>query len=344
MKTAVILFNLGGPDGPEAVRPFLFNLFNDAAIIRLPTPLRWLVAKLISTRRAPIAREIYNNIGGRSPILPNTETQASALEAALGPSFKTFIAMRYWHPRAVDCVAKVKAWQPDRIILLPLYPQYSTTTTASSAKEWGEAARRAGLQVPSSLICCYPRESGFAEAVAARVRAGLAQLPAGLGSPRILFSAHGLPESIVLAGDPYQYQVTESVAAVRDALNLPDLDCQICYQSRVGPVKWLGPSTDDEIRRAGRDQVPVVVVPIAFVSEHSETLVELDIEYRHLADEAKVPCYIRVPTVDALPSFIEGLAKMIRSTAIGAAPICSSVPDRLCPAAFGQCAFQTGIS
>ena len=155
MKTAIILFNLGGPDGPGAVKPFLFNLFNDPAIIRLPQPLRWLVAKLISGRRTPTAQMIYRQMGGGSPILANTEAQARALEAELGPDFKCFIAMRYWRPRAGEQVAAVKAWGPDRVLLLPLYPQFSSTTTASSVKEWREAAAKIGLTAPETVLCCY---------------------------------------------------------------------------------------------------------------------------------------------------------------------------------------------
>lgn len=336
MKTAIVLFNLGGPDRPGAVQPFLFNLFYDPAIIGLPNPLRWVIASWISSRRAPVAREIYGKIGGRSPLLPNTEAQAAALEAALGPEFKCFICMRYWHPRADVQVEAVKAWQPDRVLLLPLYPQFSSTTTASSVKEWRQAAAKAGLTAPETELCCYPDEPGFVAAVIERIEAGLAQLPDA--APRLLFSAHGLPQKVVDAGDPYQVQVERSVAAVVAALGRPDLDHVICYQSRVGPMKWLRPSTDDEIRRAGQDGVVLLVVPIAFVSEHSETLVELDIEYRHLAEEQGVPAYIRVPTVDALPAFIDGLAAEVRRTLERPARLGSAGGGRICPAGATLCA------
>jgi protoporphyrin/coproporphyrin ferrochelatase len=340
MKTAVVLFNLGGPDRLESVQPFLFNLFYDPAIIGLPRPLRWLIASWISSRRAPIAREIYARIGGGSPLLPNTEAQAAALDAALGPAFKCFICMRYWHPRADVQVEAVKAWQPDRVLLLPLYPQFSSTTTASSVKEWREAAAKVGLSAPETVLCCYPDEPGFVAALVERIEAGLAQLPEG--KPRLLFSAHGLPQKIVDAGDPYQNQVERSVAAVVAALGRPDLDHVICYQSRVGPMKWLSPSTDEEIRRAGKDGVPLLVVPIAFVSEHSETLVELDIEYRHLAEQQGVPAYIRVPTVDALPSFIEGLAAEARRALERPARLGPAGGGRICPASAALCACNGG--
>ena len=329
MRTAIILFNLGGPDGPDAVKPFLFNLFNDPAIIGLPQPLRWLVAKLISGRRAPVARTIYDHMGGRSPILPNTEAQARALEAMLGPDFKCFIAMRYWRPRAREQAAAVKAWRPDRVLLLPLYPQFSTTTTGSSVCEWHREAARAGLAVPTVTLCCYPGNAGFVAAVAGGVEAGLARL-GGQQRPRVLFSAHGLPKKIVDAGDPYQRQVEQSVAAVLARLDMPDLDWVICYQSRVGPLEWIGPSTEAEVIRGGADGVPLLVVPIAFVSEHSETLVELDIEYGELAHKKGVPAYVRVPTVGADENFIAGLADEVRRAIASDQPVRSGEGVRIC--------------
>ncbi len=176
-RTAVVLFNLGGPDSPRAVRPFLFNLFNDPAIIELPQPLRWLAARLISRRRAPVAREIYRHLGGRSPLLENTERQARALEEELSRDtvdlgeVRVFIAMRYWHPRADRVASEVAAFAPDRVVLLPLYPQYSATTTGSSLGEWHGAAARAGLSVPTDAVCCYPEAPGMVEAMAAAIAA-----------------------------------------------------------------------------------------------------------------------------------------------------------------------------
>lgn len=315
-RTAVILFNLGGPDSPAAVEPFLFNLFNDPAIIGAPGPVRYFLAKLISRRRAPIAREIYANLGGASPLLPNTQVQADALEASLGYGFKCFISMRYWHPMTGSAVRDVKAWGPDRIVLLPLYPQFSTTTSGSSIKAWQKAARRSGLVVPTTAVCCYPELSGFVEAVAARIEEAMA---AGneLADYRILFSAHGLPEKIVEGGDPYQWQIERSVVSVIGRL-FPggrDPDFRVCYQSRVGPLKWIGPDLDTELRQAAVDKRNVLVVPIAFVSEHSETLVELDIEYREMARKLGIANYVRVPTVDAGAAYVSGLTEVVRSAA-----------------------------
>ncbi|MEN6541421.1 ferrochelatase [Parvibaculum sp.] len=313
-KLAIVLFNLGGPDGPEAVEPFLFNLFNDPLIIRVPQPLRWLIAKIISSRRAPVAKEIYAKIGGRSPILPLTEKQARALEQELAGDHdaRCFIAMRYWKPFAKETAAAVKAWAPDEVILLPLYPQYSTTTNKSSLGDWDKAVRAVGLDAPTRTICCYPIEPGFIAAYAELLREALAKFASG-EKPRILFSAHGLPKNVVDAGDPYQKQVEASCQAIVDALGVEGLDWVTCYQSRVGPLEWIGPATDKEIERAGHEGKSLIVLPIAFVSEHSETLVELDIEYGHLAKEAGVPRYERVPAVGTHPRFIAGLGNLVRT-------------------------------
>jgi protoporphyrin/coproporphyrin ferrochelatase len=337
-KVAIVLFNLGGPDRREAVEPFLFNLFNDPAIIAAPGPLRWLLAKFISKRRAPIAREIYGHIGGGSPLRENTELQARALEARLSDlgEVRCFIAMRYWHPFTVEAVAAVKAFAPDRIVLLPLYPQYSTTTTSSSLAVWRRSARANGLATPQYAICCYPRNGGFVRAVAKHVMEGLAKASAA-GRPRVLFSAHGLPKRIVAAGDPYAWQVEQSCAAIVESLGQRDLDWVVCYQSRVGPLEWIGPATDKEIERAGQNRVPVVVVPIAFVSEHSETLVELDIEYAALAMRAGVPAYVRVPTVSVADAFIGGLADMVRERIAGTIGIAPEAGRRICPVQCGKC-------
>ncbi len=343
-KHAVVLFNLGGPDKPESVRGFLFNLFNDPAIIGSPQPIRWMLAQLISRRRAPVAREIYANIGGASPLLANTRVQARALEQVLGGDARVFIAMRYWHPFSHETVAEVKAFQPDHVILLPLYPQFSTTTSGSSIGDWRRAAAGVGLDAPTSAICCYPRDLGFAAEVAERLRAVLDEKSLNSGTngtrPRVLFSAHGLPEKIVAGGDPYQWQVEQSAQAVVETLGEQDLDWRICYQSRVGPLKWIGPSTEDEIARAGAERVPLIVVPIAFVSEHSETLVELDIEYAHLAKEKGVPSYRRVATVDDGARFIGGLAGLVRAAMDRAVPISSGEGARICPQSCGRCPLE----
>ena len=335
-KTAVVLFNLGGPDKPEAVQPLLTNLFSDPAILALPAPFRGWLARLIAKRRAAVAQKIYAELGGGSPILAETEKQAKALEAELGEDVRVFITMRYWHPMSDATAEAVKVYAPDAIVLLPLYPQYSTTTTASSLADWHRAARRAGLDVPTSATCCYPTEAGFIDALTTLTRAGVEQVRrASKATPRILFSAHGLPERIVARGDPYPGQVERTAAAIRSGLG--DVESVVCYQSRVGPLKWIGPSTESEIARAGHDGRAVVVVPIAFVSEHSETLVELDIEYRKRAQAHNVPVYVRVPTVGTEPAFIAGLARLVRAAHGHAAMIVAGDGKRICPGLSRAC-------
>jgi len=348
-RIAVVLFNLGGPDSPQAIAPFLFNLFNDPAIIGLPSPFRTLLAALISRRRAPEARKIYEFLGGASPLVPNTRVQAEALERALQQrlpdgNLRCFLAMRYWHPRAAAAAAEIRAWGADRIVLLPLYPQFSTTTTGSSLKEWAKVARRAGLAAPVSAVCCYPRLPGLAAATAALLRDKLSELtPDQRARCRVLFSAHGLPKKIVAKGDPYAWQVEQTAAGIVRILGPEMPDWRVSYQSRVGPLEWIRPYTEDEIRQAGEEGRPLVVVPVAFVSEHSETLVELDIEYRELAAAHGVPVYLRVPAPAAAPVFMEGLADMVVSLlaqpprAGGDAALCSAEGGRLCPAGHGAC-------
>lgn len=311
-KLAVVLFNLGGPDGPRAVRPFLFNLFRDPAIIGAPALIRYPLAALISTTREKTAKANYAIMGGGSPLLPETKKQAQALETALaaalpGVEAKCFIAMRYWHPLTGETARQVAAFAPDEVVLLPLYPQFSTTTTGSSLKAWRKAYKGSGAE---TTVCCYPTEAGLVDAHARMIRETWEKA----GSPtniRLLFSAHGLPEKVILAGDPYQKQIEATAAAV--AAKLPaGIDWTVCYQSRVGPLKWIGPSTDEEIRRAGAEGKGVMITPIAFVSEHVETLVELDHEYAELAKEVGATPYVRVPALGGAPEFIDGLAKMVR--------------------------------
>ena len=337
-KLAVVLMNLGGPDSADAVKPFLYNLFSDRAIIAVPNPLRWLIARQISARRAPVSQQIYAKIGNASPLVPNTEAQARALEEALGGETRCFIAMRYWHPFADRAARAIQQWGADEIVLLPLYPQFSSTTTASSLADWRRAAARAGITLPTHAICCAPDEPGLIAALAENIRHALAAWPPDKAAPRLLLSAHGLPKRTVARGDPYQSQVEMTAAALCRALARPELDATICYQSRVGPLAWLGPATDAEIRRAGAEKRGLIVAPIAFVSEHSETLVELDIEYGHLAARSGVPHYVRVPTVSTAPSYIAGLANLVREARAGRGAVTPAGGQRRCAPGFSFCA------
>jgi protoporphyrin/coproporphyrin ferrochelatase len=336
-RLAVVLFNLGGPDSLTAVEPFLVNLFADPAIIALPNPLRYILARLIARRRLAVARHIYARMGNGSPILANTEIQARALEAALGGDVRVFIAMRYWHPMTDETAATVKRWGPDEIVLLPLYPQFSSTTTASSLAAWHKAARAAGLAVPTRAVCCYPTADGFIAALTARLEAALVDWPAG-EPVRVLLSAHGLPQRIVARGDPYQWQIEATAAALRARIARP-VDTIVCYQSRVGPLRWLEPATDQEIKRAGSEHTGVIVLPIAFVSEHSETLVELDLDYGALAARSGVPRYVRAPTVAADERFIGGLAAAVRGAHATLAP---QAGRRICPVSLTLCPCAAG--
>lgn len=318
-RIALVLLQIGGPDRLEAVGPFLRNFFSDPEIIRLPGPLRAAVARLIARRRTPIAQGIYRQLGGASPILGQTRAQGQAVAERLGDlgEVRSFVAMRYWHPFAAETAALVRAWGPDEIVLLPLYPQYSTTTTRSALADWARAARAAGLDAPTRIVGAAPIDPGFIAAQADLVRRAW---PRDGRRHRLLFTAHGLPLSIVKAGDPYPDQVRASAEAVVAALGLPGLDWRIAFQSRVTPQEWLKPDTEEEVRQAGRDGVGLVLVPVAFVSEHSETLVELDREYRAVAEAAGVPSFIRVPTVGVHPAYVAGLVAQVRR-ALGAGPM-----------------------
>jgi len=312
VKKAIILFNLGGPDSLDAVEPFLFNLFNDPAIISLPRLFRYPLAKFISKRRAPIARAIYAEIGGKSPILEETLRQADTIEKSLEQEkdeYKSFIVMRCWNPRAIETVQKVKDFNPKQMILLPLYPQYSNATSGSSIKEWLAVCKNENLTCETKIICCYPTEKDFILAYANLIKERIDLKK--LSETILIFSAHGLPENKIKQGDPYQWQVEHTVKKLVTNLNINNLNYILSYQSRVGPLKWIGPSTETVIKDEAKKQKTIIVVPVAFVSEHSETLVELDIEYKKLAVENGSKGYIRVPAVACNQQFINSLKSSI---------------------------------
>jgi ferrochelatase len=333
-RVAVILCNLGGPDSLAAVRPFLFNLFNDPLIVPLPALVRNPLAWLIATMRAKAARANYAKMGGSSPLLAETRKQADALEAVLtnrGVTAKCFVAMRHWRPFTGEAAAAAQAWGATEALLLPLYPQFSASTTASALEEW----RRCST-LPTSAVCCWPDATSFVRAHAEAVL----QTWREAGSPphpRVLFSAHGLPARAIAAGDPYQWQVERTCAAVRSLLP-HEWETRVCYQSRVGPLEWIGPSTQETIDEALRDRVGVIVSPIAFVSEHVETLVELDIDYRERG--AALPFYLRVPALGAGSRFVEALADLAIASLERRCPVASQTGVRICPPEFKLCPME----
>lgn len=331
-KTAVILMNLGGPDKAESIKPFLFNFFMDKNIIGAPKPIRYFIARWISWSRGNgAAKTSYAALGGKSPLLENTIAQADALQKvfdAQGMKVKVFVSMRYWHPMSAEVTKAVQAYAPDKIVLLPLYPQFSTTTGFSSIQDWQRSADAIGMKIPMEKICCYPFADGFIKASAALVRDALSKAPA---KTRVLFSAHGLPEKVIESGDPYQYQCEQSAAKIAAATGIENLDWQVCYQSRVGPLKWIGPSTEEALDKAAADGVGVVVYPHAFVNEHVETLVEIEEEYREYAQAKGIPYFGRVPTVATHPLFIQALADLTHDRLAG------QKPERICPVTFSRC-------
>lgn len=340
-KTAVILFNLGGPDDLNSVRKFLFNLFNDRAIISLIQPFRFLLATLISTLRNKKAQHIYSQIGGKSPILQTTNSQAEKLEKELSHfgDFKVFTCMRYWHPMSKEVVAKVKEYEPSEVILLPLYPQFSTTTTNSSFNDFYERFVKAKIKAKLKYICCYPTQNEFVLSHSRLISAAIKKAKtSGFENFRLLFSAHGLPKSVISNGDPYCFQVEATTESVVNCLDEKNIDYKICYQSKVGPMEWTGPSLEVEIRRAALDKKGVIIIPIAFVSDHSETLVELDIEYKELAQKLGIPYYDRVLALNLDGYFIESLLKMTLNTS-KAEHTCNGGNEgaRICPKNFKKC-------
>jgi ferrochelatase len=324
-KVAVLLMNLGGPETQADVKGFLYNLFADRRIITLPFGVRHGLAALIAHTRTPMAQANYRYMGGGSPILAETRAQADALQARLdadgGIDARVFVGMRYWHPFIGAVAAEISAYAPDEIVLLPLYPQFSSTTTLTAFEAFERAYRGPAVV---KRICCYANNDHFIAAHLGLIRDRLAALPSPQAY-RLLFSAHGLPQKIVDAGDPYQAQVEATVARIM--ADLGDHDHVICYQSRVGPLQWLKPSSDNEIRRAGAEGKSVIVVPIAFVSEHVETLVELDIEYSHLAKEAGVPDYVRIPALGITADYIHALAEEVSKALVSEA---TTIGDESC--------------
>lgn len=308
----VLLLNLGGPDSLRAVRPFLYNLFADRMIIRLgPAPLQRPIAWAIAAWRAKTARKAYALIGGKSPLAAYTGAQAAALEEALAPhgEFRVAFAMRYWRPYMREAVEDMRAKGVKRLIALSLYPQWSLATTGSSVRRLKEEAEALGVRVETiERWCDHPL---YIEALADTIKKGIASF-GGQKNPRdvfVLFSAHGLPMKIVEAGDPYVRDISCTLDAVLKLL--PPLEHALSYQSRTGPVKWLSPYTDEMLRQlAGRGIKRVLAVPVSFVSDHVETLYEIDILYKHLAEGLGIELK-RAPALNSHPGLIAAFREMV---------------------------------
>ncbi|SNZ02161.1 ferrochelatase [Persephonella hydrogeniphila] len=310
-KTGVVLMNMGGPDSLEAIRPFLFNLFSDHNIIRIPRPIQKPVAWLIAKIRAEKTKEYYIKMGGKSPQKEQTLKQAKALQEKLDEDFCVVVAMRYWHPFTEEAVDRLIKEDVQEVILLPLYPHYSKTTTGSSFQEFERVYKQKKLSLPVKKIHSYHNHPLFIKSWVEKIKKDLGE---NYKEYYFLFSAHSLPEKVIKEGDPYKKQIEESVSLIME--NFPDVRYSIAYQSKVSPVKWIEPFTDEEIVRLAREGIKkLCVIPISFVSEHSETLYELDIQYGELAKESGITDYKRVGTLQDEPFFIEALKELVLSEA-----------------------------
>ena len=326
-RVGIVLFQLGGPDTLEAIQPFLYNLFCDPDIIDFPFARigRKPLAKLISTTRARKVQHHYSTIGGGSPIRRNTERQARALETELrsrGVDAHCFVAMRYWHPFTSEAIAQLKAAECDEVVLLPMYPQYSSTTTGSSLNEWNRLFRD---NLPVHCVETFYRNTMYLDSVADKVNQALSRFPHSVRA-EIIFSAHSIPMSVIEKGDPYQKQIEETVGLVMERGGWSNRHC-LCYQSKVGASRWLQPSLTHTLRQLSADKVrEVCIVPIAFVSDHVETLGEIDHEARHLAAQLGVSQFEMSAGLNDSPRFIQALGQIVQDALAQTVPL--SIPIR----------------
>lgn len=309
-KKAVILLQMGGPDSLEAVEPFLLNLFSDREIIKIgPSWLQPLIARLIVKKRKSHVEENYSLIGGKSPLRELTEAQAKNLEKALGGNYRCFVAMRYWRPSTLEALAEIRRAGISDVTALSLYPHYSRATTGSSIKELKRLLSESSVEFSVRYIDSFYNNSGYIDALEEKIKEGLETFHP-LADVELLFSAHSLPQSFIAEGDPYLEQIKESVRLVMERFSVP---YHLAFQSRAGPVKWLEPSTDDMLKNLAAGGVKnLLVVPLSFVSDHIETLHEIDIEYSKKAWDLGIAKFERMPSLNSSPKFIESLAKMVR--------------------------------
>jgi ferrochelatase len=313
-QTAVLLLNMGGPDSLDAVRPFLRNLFSDPAIVGIPALFRRPMAAMMSARRARKVRPRYELIGGKSPIGPITLSQARAVDQALGPDFGPVLpAFSYWHPFVSDAVGEASRSGAGSLVALSLYPQYCSATTGTCIKDVSMSLPGTPFENSSRIMDSWATYPPYLDALAATVDEALMRIPENLREDAvILFSAHGVPESIIKGGDPYLEQTLGTVEGVMD--RLAGRFYEIAFQSRLGPVKWLQPSLPDKLKElSAKGSPPLVIVPVSFVSDHIETLYELDIQHRDIARELGFTVYERAPALNTRPDFIQALAELVRS-------------------------------
>lgn len=310
-KTAILLLQMGGPDSLDAVEPFLRNLFSDRDIIRIgPAFLQPLIARLIAMRRAPKVEKLYDLIGGKSPIRELTEAQARALEERLGGNYRCFVAMRYWKPSTMEALAAIKNEGISRVIALSLYPHYSRATTGSSTNELRRVLQEAGAQLEVTYIDRFYDHPFYIEALAEKIGEGLGEFHP-LSDVHILFSAHSLPQSFIDEGDPYLAHIEETVRLVMERFG--DYTYHLAFQSRAGPVKWLEPSTEEMLKHlAGHGCKNLLIVPLSFVSDHIETLCEIDIQYAKEAFALGYAKFRRSSSLNSSPRFIDCLADLVR--------------------------------
>jgi protoporphyrin/coproporphyrin ferrochelatase len=341
--TGIVMLNLGGPATLDDVQPFLLELFADREIIQLPFQ-RWL-GPFIARRRTPKVRGLYASIGGGSPILRYTEAQGRGMVARLDrlspetAPHRFYVAFRYTRPNSDDALTRMHADGVKRAVAFTQYPQFSCSTTGSSLNELWRAAARTGLigAFEWSVLDRWPVQAGFIEAMTETVREGLERFGSERDQAVILFSAHSLPLNVIDRGDAYPQEVAASVQRVVERLQAPN-PFLLAYQSDVGPVRWLGPSTEQVIRRLGRrGHRHLLVVPIAFTSDHIETLSELDREYGEVAHQAGIIHYVRAPALNERPRFLDALAEIVRDHLASGAPCSTQYPLRCAGCTNSQC-------
>jgi ferrochelatase len=343
-RVGIVLFQLGGPDTLEAIEPFLYNLFCDPDIIDFPFARigRKPLAKLISTTRARKVQHHYATIGGGSPIRRHTERQAGALQASLrdqGLDAHCFVAMRYWHPFTREAIERLRAAQCDEVVLLPLYPQYSSTTTGSSLNEW---RRLFPGEAPVHCVQAFYRNTMYLDAVVERVDQALSRFPQP-DRPEIVFSAHSIPMSIIDKGDPYRQQIEETVDLLMQRGGWSNQH-RLCYQSKVGASRWLQPSLHQTLRHLAAEQVrEMCVVPVAFVSDHVETLGEIDHEARQEARRFGIQQFEMSAGLNDSPKFIQALGQLVHQALGQSADAFARIEDVARPSAVPEYAAAAGL-